>query len=68
MNKKVEKQTSYILLIIAMSMIVLGLTIGQIAEPILYTFIPIGLFLWIVAFIRIKKLKNSQTKNEKFEN
>jgi len=68
MNKKVEKQTSYILLIIAMSMIVLGLTIGQIAEPILYTFIPIGLFLWIVAFIRIKKMKNSQTKNEKFEN
>ena len=57
MNKQNEKQSVYAILVIGISLIVLGLTIGQMLEPILYTFIPLGLILQSIALIRIRKMR-----------
>jgi len=59
MNKQTEKQSVYAILVIGISLTVLGLTIGQKLEPILYTFIPLGLILQITALIRIRKNRTS---------
>jgi len=59
MNKQKEKQLAFAILVIGMSLTVLGLTIGQKLEPILYTFIPLGLILQIIALIRIRKNRTS---------
>ncbi len=56
-SKKEEKKSVYAILLIGMSMIVLGLTIGQNLKPMLYIFIPSGLFFLILAFILVKKNK-----------